>query len=135
MTHVENIHEGDWVLIVGHTCKMCGQDHEDYTGTPFQVIAFELPFLLLKFPNGHSSGLDTREWKVKKIGTRRRPGRYVDAWFKTNTDESEEQSSDDYPRCVKCGERLRQMQVKRKWRWRCPAEGCGYDGGPVEADY
>lgn len=136
MTHVENIHPGDWVLIIGNRCKVCGGDHEDHTGVPYQVLAVELPFLLLSRPDGLASGLDTREWRVKRVGSRRRPGRYVQMWFAANTERKElleaDRATDGHLRCVRCGERLRQALVKREWRWRCPNDGCGYDGGPVE---
>lgn len=136
MTHVENIRPGDWVLLVGNRCKVCGGDHEEHVGVPYQVLAVELPFLLLLRPDGVASGLDVREWSVKRVGSRRRPGRYVRAWYDANVGCEEgrdsERATDGHPRCVRCGERLRQALVQREWRWRCPRDGCGYDGGPME---
>ena len=43
-------------------------------------------------------------------------------------------TANGHSRCVRCGERLRQVLVGnvREWRWRCPQ--CGSDGGPVEVE-
>jgi hypothetical protein len=96
------------------------------------VLAVQPPFLLLRLnERGHGGrALDVREYDFRKVGTFKRPGAYVCAWMQSNHPEQyAPDRNDGHMRCVRCGERLRQVQRKREWRWACE---CGYDGGPVD---
>lgn len=88
-------------------------------GEPYQIMAIDLPFMALMARDGTVNGIDTRVYSLKRVSKR-----YWNAFVNMP---SHTVAEDDYPRCIRCGERLVQSFISNKWRYYCRACNQDYD--------
>ncbi len=71
MSRIDDLSKGDFVCIVEDTLAR-GMSEPfvfdiDYSGEPFEVISFGLPFILLRSPKGVKQTVDVRRYRVQKV--------------------------------------------------------------------
>ena len=123
----DDVEVGQTVAVIKHLCgsRRC---HLDFPGRPYEVAALSLPFAILRdCCTGEMAPIDLRSWELGRVH-----GSYVAAYkamVAPRECQKPESSCAGHERCVRCGERMQQRLVKRKWRWHC--EQCKVDGEVV----
>lgn len=134
MTHVENIHTGDYLVVCGLKDESEPYVGGKLSGEPMRVLHVDVPFVVVKSRSGQVGALDVRDLAVKKVGKR-----YWDAFAGSTERKRKPKKSkkpvidDGWERCVRCGTRMVQSQQlrDRQWYYKCPE--CGSLGDPVPA--
>ena len=126
----DDIKVGQLVAVSKHLCAE--QDCGSFGGHPFRVAAVSLPFAVLEdCGTGKRSSIDLREWQLTKVTPAYARAMFVKGGAPAAERGQERSRDDGHPRCVRCGERLKQVLKRRCWRWYC--ERCNSVGDPVEA--
>lgn len=145
----DDLKKGQWIVITGMIEEETGfqefspwmprQRHHHPDGRPLEVLAVDLPFILVEAVTGDTFTVDTRRFTVQRTHKK-----YVEEAAKAlETTEKKSPRSriikkrkvkikPDPRDCVRCGTRMVQRRVEggKEWRHVCP--GCGFDKGPVE---
>lgn len=110
MTPVDDLCVGQYVCVSGDKRVTDGCA----TGEPYKIVAIDLPFIALLNRRGAIDGIDTRVYALKRVSKR-----YWNVFVGADYHEDEHVADDNYPRCVRCGERLVQRSVTGKWHYYC----------------
>lgn len=121
MTPVDNLRVGHFICVSGD--KRIADSYSD--GEPYQIMAIDLPFMALMTRDGTVNGIDTRVYALKRVSKRYWLA-FID--MPSRHDQSgDNEDIDDYPRCIRCGERLTQSFIDNEWRHFCRACNRDYD--------
>lgn len=145
-THIESIKRGDWIVVTrwkhwreSYTVdyQVVYNEHPTYAGTPGEVLAVALPFIVFKDLSGETRTLDVRAFAVRKV-----PLNYVREFLKeggiettkghlykeTKTKATKKRLEELKGACPNCGEKLsmKKKTTDKKWGWVC--RPCGFEG-------
>ncbi len=146
--HFDELKPKQWVVITGIIEEDTGwQESQPWTmhrryscdGVPLEVLAVDLPFILVEAVTGEKFSVDIRRFTVQRASKQ-----YVQAAAKVVDFEHRPARSrvinkkrkikvkPDPRDCPNCGSRMRQRRVEGVGGWRLVCPDCGLDKGPVE---
>ena len=105
MTPVDDLNVGQWITVIGHEII------DMYGGMPFEIRAIDLPFIAVRDASGKVGAIDARVTEMKVMSAA-----YVDAFRPgLDTDACRRTEATPLGNCDRCGQRLIQRLVDRKW--------------------
>lgn len=114
----DELKPGKFFVVTDFHNRPCGKVVR-LDGYPFKIVALEFPFILCERHDPTPTCIDFRVMQIKVCCPK-----YAAAYWRSLGGEKSKSHSEtlkeDWPRCVRCGERLRERKEKEGWKDFCP---------------